>query len=79
MQSLAQREFDFDGRTFIPSNDSLRLNKQLQAVFDVVKSGKWLTLAQLSALTQYPEASIQPAYVILGNRSLGVTAWNAGE
>jgi len=55
---LDQCAFDFDGATYEPSLDKPRLNKQLQAVFDVVKSGRWMSLSEISARTSFPEASV---------------------
>lgn len=58
MQPLPQREFDFSGRTYTPSEDKARLNKQQQAVFDVMSDGKWHTLAEIAQATHCPESSV---------------------
>lgn len=48
----------FDGETFDEARDGARLNRQAQAVFDVMGDGHWRTLATLATLTNEPEASV---------------------
>ncbi len=55
---LDQCALDFDGKTYEPSLDKPRLNRQLQSVFDVVKSGQWLSLEEISTRTRFPQASV---------------------
>lgn len=45
---------DFDGATFEPKRDGKRLNKQLTAVFELMRDGKWRTLEQISQVTKAP-------------------------
>ena len=47
-----------DGATFDDIRDRVRLNRQAQVVWDTMKDGRWRTLAQISAETGEPEASI---------------------
>lgn len=49
---------DFDGVTYDPQLDYLRLNKQSREVFCVMEDGKWRSLSDIAALTGHPEASI---------------------
>lgn len=48
----------FDGKTYSPCRDKVRLRAQLTAVFDAMKDGHWRTLARIHAMTGAPEASI---------------------
>lgn len=43
--------------TFIEDRDGARLSKQREAVLDLMRDGKWRTLAEISAATGAPEAS----------------------
>jgi hypothetical protein len=54
----AQKAPHFDGTTYDPPKDHKRLTKQLERVYEVVKAGKWYTLAEISAITGDPEGSI---------------------
>jgi Holliday junction resolvase len=47
-----------DGDTFDPVRDTERLNRQALDVFHAIQDGTWHTLAELSAHTGHPEASI---------------------
>lgn len=58
VSSLDQQQFKFDGATYIKEFDQVRLSKQLQKVFDIMKDGNWRTLEGLSQLTGYPGRSI---------------------
>lgn len=49
---------DRDGGTYVPGEDSARLNRQQRRVFDVIKDGKWWTLAEIAAMTGASEASV---------------------
>ena len=49
---------DFDGATYEPEHDQIRLGKQAQAVWDLISDGRWRTLREISVVTDYPEASI---------------------
>lgn len=49
---------DHDGATYEPELDHVRLNAQTLRVWQVVKDGAWRTLAEISAATGDPEASI---------------------
>lgn len=46
------------GDTFDPALDTLRLNKQMRAVYSVVRGGDWWTLGAIAAATGSPEASV---------------------
>lgn len=46
------------GSTFSPERDGARLSAQHADVWAAVKGGEWLTLAQISARTGHPEASV---------------------
>lgn len=55
---MTQEELRFDGETYDPDRDRERLSRQLYAVLDVMKDGKWRTLPDLASATQSPEASV---------------------
>ena len=48
----------FDGDTYEPDKDQVRLGKQAQRCWDAIQDGKWRTLSELSEITGDPEASI---------------------
>lgn len=48
----------FDGVTYQPVRDQVRLNAQLTRVLEVVMDGKWHSLRELSTLTGDPESSV---------------------
>jgi hypothetical protein len=48
----------FDGDTYDAERDGRRLNRQLMAVWMVVRDERWRTLAQIADETGEPEASI---------------------
>lgn len=48
----------FDGRTYAPDRDYKRLHGQLLAVFELMKDGKWRTLADISGKVEGSEASL---------------------
>lgn len=45
---------NFDGSTFEPKRDAVRLNKQLSDVFELMRDGQWRTLQQISDATGAP-------------------------
>jgi hypothetical protein len=49
---------DFDGATFDPRRDKVRLGKQASRVWREMRDYQWHTLAELARLTDDPEASI---------------------
>lgn len=49
---------DRGGDTFDPAVDTLRLNRQMRAVYNVVRGGDWWTLGAIAAATGSPEASV---------------------
>lgn len=42
-----QLQFDFDGSTYVPQLDAIRLGKQAQAVFQLMADGRWRTLREI--------------------------------
>lgn len=44
--------------TYIEERDGVRLSKQREAVLDLMRDGRWRTLAEISAATSAPEASV---------------------
>lgn len=59
---VAPKPFEARGDTFKADRDSARLGEQCQRVYNAMKSGDWLTLAQISEITGDPEASISARY-----------------
>ncbi len=55
---LPATPLQFDGATYEPARDRSRLKAQLDRVKRAMAGGVWLTLAQLSAATGDPEASV---------------------
>ena len=47
-----------DGKTFVPTKDEKRLNRQAQAVWNLMLDPIWRTLAEVSLMTKEPEASV---------------------
>ena len=47
-----------DGETFVAEFDYERLNAQMKKVYNVVKTGDWITLRELSDAVAAPEASV---------------------
>lgn len=43
--------------TFVQERDGARVSKQREAVLDLMRDGKWRTLAEISTATGAPEAS----------------------
>ena len=51
-------EIRFDGDTYNPKYDLVRLTGQIQRVFEVIKDGNWYTLDEIHKATNDPHASI---------------------
>lgn len=51
-------QHDFDGATYEPKRDKVRLNRQLDKVRELMRGGYWSTLEYLAEKTGFPEASI---------------------
>lgn len=54
----AHKEQAFDGKTYDPLFDRKRLDNQLGRVYEFMSRGGWYTLAEISAWTRDPEASV---------------------
>lgn len=61
----------FDGETYDPELDQNRLAKQLGRVYDVMRRGAWLTLDEISQMTDDPPASISARLRDLRKRRFG--------
>ena len=48
----------FAGSDYVPALDNARLTGQIQRVFNVMQSGDWRTLAEISEVTGDPPASV---------------------
>jgi len=48
----------FDGADYVPERDGVRLSRQLQRIYELMKEGRWWTLRELEEETSYPQASI---------------------
>ena len=48
----------FDGPTYDPKHDLIRLTGQIQRVFDAIKDNGWYTLDEIHRATNDPHASI---------------------
>ena len=48
----------FDGKTYEPEHDKLRLTGQIKRTYDALLDGRWKTLTELSFTTGDPEASV---------------------
>ena len=48
----------FDGETFAPERDGVRLTRQSKDVWRPMQDGAWRTLGEISAGTGHPEASV---------------------
>jgi hypothetical protein len=62
---------DRDGETFDRPRDLSRLNAQARDVFHYMKHGEWRTLADISANTGHPEASVSARLRDLRKPTLG--------
>lgn len=47
-----------DGATFDQEKDGTRLGLQHRAVFDLMRDGRWRTLAEIEDATGHPQASV---------------------
>lgn len=63
--------FDFDGDTYDPAQDCVRLNRQLWDVAKAMGDNRWHTLHQLAAATGHPEASVSARLRDLRKRRFG--------
>jgi hypothetical protein len=54
----ASKLHNFDGATYEPQRDKVRLNRQLQAVWNVMRDGQWRSLCELATQSGEPEASV---------------------
>lgn len=57
-KAAADRGHDFDGDTYDRARDHARLEGQLRRVFELMRDGRWRTLAQIAAATTSPEGSV---------------------
>ena len=48
----------FDGETYEPKEDQVRLGRQMSAVKTLMLDGRWRSLSRISEILGYPEASI---------------------
>lgn len=55
---MMQPELDFSGATFDAKRDGARLFAQLKAVQAFMADGGWHALAEISAATGHPQASV---------------------
>jgi hypothetical protein len=62
---------DRDGETFDHTRDLSRLNAQARDVYEYMKHGQWRTLADISANTGHPEASVSARLRDLRKPTLG--------
>ena len=49
---------DFDGADYNPELDKVRLTGQMKRIWNVMKSGRWMTLKGIEEITGDPQASI---------------------
>jgi len=55
---LELRPVRFSGSDYSPEHDNARLTGQILRVFEAMRHGRWMTLAELEAITEDPQASI---------------------
>lgn len=55
---MIQTEFKFDGSDYLPKRDDVRLTKQSDKIFNLMRDGVYRTLEQISQLTKEPQASV---------------------
>lgn len=48
----------FDGTTYDPHLDHVRLTGQCARVYSIIRDGRWRTLSELADLSRAPEASV---------------------
>lgn len=51
-------ETAFDGATYVPGRDHVRLAGQMLAVFELMKDGRWRTLAEIAETVKGTEAAV---------------------
>jgi hypothetical protein len=51
-------QLNFDGETYDPDRDRIRLTRQWWDVWLLMRDGHWRTLRLISDLTRHPEASV---------------------
>lgn len=68
-----QPAFDFDGDTYVPEHDQLRLNEQTRLVAAAMADGKWRTLAEIEKLTRAPQASVSARLRDLRKQRFGLS------
>lgn len=62
---------DREGETFNRARDLSRLNQQARDVYEYMKHGQWRTLADISANTGHPEASVSARLRDLRKATMG--------
>jgi len=55
---LELRPVRFNGSDYSPEHDQARLTGQILRVFEAMRHGRWMTLAELEAATDDPQASL---------------------
>lgn len=58
LEQIAQQMPHFDGATYRPADDHVRLTGQIARVFALMRDGEWRTLAEIAQHVHDPEASI---------------------
>jgi hypothetical protein len=53
-----QLDMRFDGTTYSPSQDGARMLGELKKVFEYMRGGEWVTLAELESNIGYTSASL---------------------
>jgi hypothetical protein len=48
----------FDGETYEPEHDQVRLSGQTRRVFGAMRDGQWRTLGEIESITGDPQASV---------------------
>lgn len=67
----------FDGETFRPGLDGDRLGRQVRAVFDLMKDGRWRTLQEVSDAVSAPAPSVSARLRDLRKPKFG--GWNVAR
>lgn len=49
---------DFDGSSYEPAKDKVRLNGQQQRVYEVMRDGRWRTLAEIAEASNVPLSTV---------------------
>jgi len=58
LPTFPQARLYFDGETYDPDKDAVRLTKLMLRVWSFVQSGEWVTLSELANATGGTEASV---------------------